>query len=78
MARDIDYAKILAAIFLALDRRMPGILQEIEKNLQHVDSQSLAQALWLFRQMPGDHPSRMKTKEWTLNEAKEELDDPSV
>ena len=75
MANDTDIAKILAAFMMALEDRHPGILQEIEKNLQHVDSKSLGQALWFLRQVPGSRPDHEKTKEWTLSEAGQELHD---
>ena len=72
--RDLDKAKILAAILKTLRAIDPSIANDFKKNLSSLSIDELGEALEIIRKVR-DKDARRSSKEWTRLEADEEMKD---
>ena len=72
--RDLDKAKILAAILKTLRAIDPSIADDFKKNLSSLSIDELGEALEIIRKVR-DKDARRSSKEWTRLEAEEEMKD---
>ena len=74
MMRDLDAAKILAALLKTLKATNPTFADDFKKNLSTLNKDDLAEALEIIRKTDGRNPRR-SSRAWVDQEAQEELND---